>query len=162
MLRLVKSDATELHTKIPEHDFSVEPDFDRHDLGRDMAKLMFEHGGIGLAAPQVGRLVRMFVIRHGRGWIACWNPRIVRTGSSAIAEEGCLSFPGLRVMVRRAQRIEATWQDWRGVSMGGIVGDVGARCFAHELDHLDGITFDQRKISETEAGLQRALAAKRR
>ena len=110
-------------------------------LASEMQQLMLQEHGIGLAAPQIGVSRRVFVMQIGsRSW-NCFNPEI--TESSDLWEEfdeGCLSFPGDHCIINRPQWIRARYQDHRGDWQEEKLEDLPARCFQHELDHLDGIT----------------------
>ncbi|MCS6971097.1 MAG: peptide deformylase [Planctomycetota bacterium] len=143
-----------------------------------MFELMDEERGIGLAAPQVGVSLRIFVTDHAkreqgappsrRIWI---NPVIENPQGETVYEEGCLSFPGIYAKVRRFDRFTIRWQDLDGeehresldVSAGQFLGIV----VQHELDHLDGILFVdhlnplqlrlvRRKLRELEDAYRRA------
>lgn len=111
-----------------------------------MLKFMRRNQGIGLAAPQVGLPLRMFVIEIDGRNRACWNPRIVsQSQQSSQYLEGCLSFPGEYCNITRPTEIEVEYQNCRGDVRRETLTGLWARCFQHELDHLDGITMKQRE-----------------
>ena len=111
-----------------------------------MLKFMRRNQGIGLAAPQVGMPLRMFVMEIGGENRACWNPRIVSSSQeSSQYTEGCLSFPGEYCNITRPAEIEVEYQNCRGDMRRETLTGLWARCFQHELDHLDGITMKQRE-----------------
>jgi peptide deformylase len=107
-------------------------------------------GCVGIAAPQIGELVRVAVVdcsEHPRaedpnGLLVMVNPRIVRTDGYALGREGCLSIPDLTANVRRATAIRVEAGDVGADSIG-----FEARCIQHELDHLDGVLFLDRVAS---------------
>lgn len=117
---------------------------ERWSLVANMVSTMRVHRGIGLAANQVGRNYRMFVM-DGVPPLACFNPRIVDTGEEQVVlEEGCLSFPGLMVKVKRPKNIKVRYEDADGETHTEKLTGMTARVFQHELDHLDGILFYNR------------------
>jgi peptide deformylase len=98
------------------------------------------YGGIGLSANQCGVFERVFVIGTDQFQIACINPRIVGKSPSTIKEsEGCLSYPGLYVKIDRPDWVEVEFTDESGELKQMRLEGVTARCFQHELDHMDGI-----------------------
>ncbi|RKZ87361.1 MAG: peptide deformylase [Gammaproteobacteria bacterium] len=107
-----------------------------------MFKLMNEHDGIGLAAPQVGIMKRLFIMHVGFRKYVCINPRITRFGKERkLKDEGCLSYPEQDFMVERSLEIRVSYQDAKGTNVSKKYSGLLARCFQHELDHLNGITF---------------------
>lgn len=117
---------------------------------RDYLTLMVNANGIGLAANQVGCTQRFFGIGHEsfdefKKPAIIYNARITKASEEvSIDEEGCLSFPGVFYNVYRPMHIEAEWQNMEGKWQGAKLKGYEARCFQHELDHLDGITFNQK------------------
>ena len=120
-------------------------------VGTDLLETMRDLGHcVGIAAPQIGELVRVAVIdvsehpkaETSNGELVLVNPRIVASSGAEIAREGCLSLPDLTANVRRATRIAVE-------HAGGSVESEGfeARCILHEIDHLDGILFLDRVAS---------------
>jgi peptide deformylase len=98
------------------------------------------YGGIGLSANQCGVFERVFVIGTEHFQIACINPRIVGKAPSTIkSEEGCLSYPGLYVKIDRPDWIDVEFTDETGTLKQMRLEGVTARCFQHELDHMNGI-----------------------
>ncbi|KMK65857.1 peptide deformylase [Puniceibacterium sp. IMCC21224] len=120
------------------------------DLVHDMFETMYAAPGRGLAAPQVGALVRVFVM--DTGWktgektpLVCINPEII-TASETVAEgdEGCLSILGVTACVTRPTEITLAFTDVDGVRQRRDMTGSEAICAQHELDHLDGlVTFDR-------------------
>lgn len=108
-----------------------------------MWPILYEEGGIGLAAPQVGWNVRLFLMnldgRRGAGQeVVLINPVIARKNGLAVAPEGCLSLPGVQGNVCRADMIYVVGKTLDGREVGVETGGLAARCIQHELDHLDG------------------------
>lgn len=115
----------------------------------DMVETMHGASGVGLAAPQVGLLIRLFVYDVGDGPEAVINPRIVRSSGEEIGNEGCLSIPRLFGDVPRAARITAEWRDEHGRRRRKSLEGFTARVFQHENDHLHGVLFTDRAIPES-------------
>lgn len=117
----------------------------------DMAETMYAAGnGIGLAAPQVGLLKRMFVIdmQDGAGLRVFINPEIVEAEGEQCGEEGCLSIPGVYGSVRRPARLRVKAQNLEGEYFELEAEALLAVCICHENDHLDGILFTDKVIGE--------------
>ena len=129
-------------------------DFDKdtnpEDVERTMIDIMSSQRGRGLAANQVGLLKRVFVIQlEGQSNpIAMFNPVLLSSSSDETdVEEGCLSFPGLFIFVRRPERVEVEYLDKHKNSCKITLTGIDARCFLHELDHLNGVCFTE-KVSK--------------
>ena len=104
----------------------------------DMLDTMYDEGGVGLAAPQVGMLRRIVVIDVGEGPIVMINPKILETAGSQTGSEGCLSVPGKNGTVTRPMYVKAEFYD-EEMNRCIIEGEeLLARAICHELDHLDG------------------------
>jgi len=98
--------------------------------------------GSGLAAPQIGQTLRLFVAEYHDEQIALCNPVITRAEGETVGAEGCLSFPGfVGLHIRRAERIEVQAQDVRGAPLHLEAEGTLARIVQHEIDHLNGILF---------------------
>ncbi len=114
-------------------------------LVSDMFETMYEAGGVGLAAPQVGISKRFFVMdvpEEGESnKLAFINPEIIRVEGEQVGDEGCLSFPGLYQVVKRDMRVIVRAQDVKGETFEMDLKDLAARCVLHETDHCDGIVF---------------------
>lgn len=154
-MQLVPKDHPALKTVCEPFDFAA-PQMDPHRLVNGLADIMQRKRGLGLAAPQVGITLRVFVMRSGEGWTAVFNPEIVATSGSALADEGCLSLPGVFLPICRPKAIEAVWFDAMGREQHGELIGMSARCFAHEYDHLDG-----KPLWEQAGPMAMALAMKR-
>lgn len=140
-MNLVKSDDPVLTTVCSEFDFS-NPPFDPIEFAKDLVKFMYDSNGIGLAANQVGVPYRVFAMRGQPENFVCYNPRIVQPGADQITlDEGCLTYPGLYVKIKRPQHIRVRFQTPNGDTLTRQFTGMTARIFQHELDHLDGIVF---------------------
>ncbi len=111
-----------------------------------MFETMYAANGVGLAAPQVARSERIFVMdcsggEDAREKIAAINPEIVSVEGEQTADEGCLSFPGLYIPVTRGLRAVLRAQDAKGNWFELDAEELAARCILHETDHCDGIVF---------------------
>ena len=107
----------------------------------DMIDTLYDSGGVGLAAPQVGVLKRIAVIDVGDGLIELINPEIVSTEGTQNDLEGCLSLPGKWGYVERPKKVTVRALDRTGDVSEYEGEDLLARAFCHELEHLDGILF---------------------
>ena len=142
VIDLVSSTDPILHTTLPEFDFS-NPPVDPVQLAKDLAKTMIHNNGLGLAANQIGMSYRAFAMATNPV-IVCFNPRIVDMSEEKLElEEGCLSYPGLLLKIVRPRRIKVRYQYPNGEVVTQVFHDMTARIFQHELDHLNGVTFDQ-------------------
>ena len=125
-------------------------DEDLLQLIADMKETMVAANGIGLAANQVGVLKRVITVMFDEGPMAFINPKIVKwSKETAIREEGCLSFPRIYGKVERDVRVIVEAQDLDLKNHRLTMEGMGARVFQHEIDHLNGITFDTRAIPGT-------------
>jgi peptide deformylase len=103
---------------------------------------MHDSNGIGLAANQVGIPYRVFAMRGQPENFVCFNPRIVQYSNETIVlEEGCLTYPGLIVKIKRPQHIRCRFQTPNGDTLTKQFTGMTARVFQHELDHLNGKIF---------------------
>lgn len=117
-------------------------------LAEDMVETMQEAPGVGLAAPQVGRSIRLIVFDIGEGPVAMVNPLLSGFDGEQVGEEGCLSIPGLYFPVKRALKVRADGFDPSGKPMVIEGEELLARVLQHEVDHLDGVLFLDRLSDE--------------
>jgi peptide deformylase len=111
----------------------------------DMIETMHHEIGVGLAAPQVGATLRLLVMDDGKGVArALVNPEITERRGSVVAEEGCLSIPGIFADVERSEWIHVKAADEEGKPLSVELRGFLARVVQHEMDHLDGILFVDR------------------
>ena len=109
-----------------------------HLLLDDMKETLLNAEGVGLAAPQVGILRRLFLVDTGEEILECINPEIVETSGEQVGLEGCLSVPGKYGVVKRPNVVKIRAQDRNGEWFEAEGEGLIARCFCHEYAHLDG------------------------
>lgn len=142
-LSLLSESDPNLYSVCTDWDFNI--DVDCAEIVKSMAKVMFLHNGIGLAAPQVGIQKRIFIMGNNDNFVACINPRIIELGTELVRSiEGCVSFPNLWLKVKRSTTIKVEYTTIENKTVQTELSDLHARVFLHEFDHLLGITFDQR------------------
>lgn len=113
-----------------------------HELLDDMKETLAEAGGVGLAAPQVGILRRVCIVEDEQGEIIeLINPEIIKTEGEQTGLEGCLSVPGKYGVVTRPMIVRVRAQDRFGATFEVEDEELTARCFCHEIEHLDGILY---------------------
>ena len=120
------------------------------DLIENMTDTMYEAEGIGLAAPQVGVLQRLFIVDVGNGLIEIINPKIIKKNGQSIMEEGCLSIPDETGAVVRAKEIVMEGYNKKGEKIKLEAEGLLARALQHEYDHLEGNLFTDKVIDEEE------------
>ena len=118
------------------------------ELAEDMFSSMYAAQGVGLAAPQIGKSIRLTVVDVSNGKnpeakIVLINPEIIHAEGEVREEEGCLSIPGFRGYVIRPQFVTVRAQNLKGESFEIRGENLLARAFCHEIDHLNGILFIQ-------------------
>jgi len=143
MLNLVKEPDPILQQKAERWDF--EQHVNAAVIEHEMIETMKANNGIGLAGNQVGLLRRVFVMKLSDGReMGFFNPTIlVGDNADVQGEEGCLSFPNLWLKIKRSDKITAMYLDNTGKQCIIELEGLDSRCFQHELDHLDGITFTE-------------------
>lgn len=139
-IKLLSENDSQLRQVCESWDFTV--DGDPTELVKNMTKIMFENNGIGLAAPQVGVMKRLFIMGNQDRLFVCINPEIIEGSGEIMDQEGCLSFPDLWLHVKRYEVIKGKYYNAKGEEVikdfPGLIG----RVYQHERDHLDGICFD--------------------
>ena len=120
----------------------------------DMKETLVSAQGLGLAAPQVGVLRRIFVILHGEEIIEFINPEILEQEGAVEHEEGCLSLPGWTGIVTRPEKVKVRAYNRNGEQFEMEFEEMEARAICHENDHLDGILYIDRskEVFDTESG----------
>ena len=115
------------------------------ELLDDMKDTLHHCGnGVGLAAPQIGILKKIVIIDTGEGFMELINPVIIEQEGEQTEAEGCLSVPGVWGRVRRPERVVVEYLNRKGEKVRKEGTGLLAICFCHELDHLDGILFDEK------------------
>ena len=113
-----------------------------HRLIDDMLETMHSAGGVGLAAPQLGALLRVIVIGiPGEEDIALINPEVVRRTGERVVNEGCLSIPGYIGQIKRAESVRVKGRDRNGKEMRIKATELLAQALEHEIDHLNGVLY---------------------
>jgi peptide deformylase len=147
MLQILKFPNVILRQSIKKYEFNT-GEYDPIQLENDLIETMLLNDGIGLAAPQVGLAIRVFVMGHRdnpEAAQAFFNPEVISSVSEIEdLEEGCLSFPGIYVKIKRPVKILARWQTSKGEWQESEFDGYNCKCFLHELDHLEGIVFQDR------------------
>jgi peptide deformylase len=123
-------------------------DADLEQLAEDMFASMYAASGVGLAAPQIGKSMRLAVVdvtggKNPEAKIVLLNPEIIHAEGEVREEEGCLSIPGFRGYVMRPQFVTVKAQNAKGETFEIRGENLLARAFCHEIDHLNGILFLQ-------------------
>ena len=150
VLDLVPPSDPILHTPTTKFDFD-NPQIDVQQFVTDMSDSLIAYKGLGLSANQVGIPYSMFVFgipdKNGNPKIAAiFNPKIVDQSGDVLSKEGCLSYPGLFIVVPRYEKVRVRFQRADGEFDTVVFDALTSKIFQHEIDHLNGITFGQ-KIS---------------
>lgn len=137
-LHLIDNKDPILHTELLAFDFDNPPVVPL-DLVSNLAETMLEEGGVGISANQCGLPYRVFVMNADE-LIPCFNPKVVDASTETVyLEEGCLSYPGLYVKIKRPRRIKVRYTEPNNKTITRVFEGMTARIFLHELDHLNGI-----------------------
>ena len=127
------------------------PNLDRDDVEEKLLDSMKNYNGIGLSANQIGIMERVFVMYSDvkkRETITCFNPEIVtKSDTEILMEEGCLTYPGLWLKVKRPDGIEVQYEDKTGEIQHQAMFGLECRIFLHEYDHMEGTDFTE-KVSK--------------
>lgn len=138
--KLVPSTHSILTDELPLFDFE-NPPVDPQELADHLITVMDKHNGIGLSANQLGMEHRVFVMRT-EPRLVCFNPIITfESEEQSVMEEGCLTFPALYVRIKRSDWIRTKFFDVNGELQTQKFTGITARCFQHEMDHLNGIVY---------------------
>lgn len=154
-MKLVLDPDPILKKRAEDWDFTIDKDAEK--IESEMISIMKAFNGRGLAANQVGLLKRVFVIKLEKTGqtLAMFNPKVIANEQSEIdQEEGCLSFPNLWLKIKRPNKIDVEYLDNTGKEFTITLSGIDARCFLHELDHLNGVVFTS-KISQMKLALAR-------
>ena len=135
-----------LKLKCQNFNFMV-PAFEPIEFAKELIKLLYDKGGISIAANQVGVHYRVIAMRGSPENFVCYNPRIVDTSEETIfLEEVCLTYPGLAVKIKRPRRVRIRFNTPNGDIQTRVFDGMTARVLQHELDHLDGLIFYNKAI----------------
>jgi peptide deformylase len=142
---LVPENSPILKQAMPEYDFNDQVIGDIKSAA-DLASILVEsckqYRGLGLSANQVGIEARVFVMGQGNEFVAFFNPKIIAASTEEVhMVEGCLSFPMLGLRITRPAGIVVEYQDYTGKFHKANFTGISARCFLHELDHMNGIVY---------------------
>ena len=140
-MELIKAPNEFLEKQVKAFDFST---MDPGEISKNMIDVMHKYRGVGLAANQVGVDAQIFVMGE-KDPMTVINPIVTEVGTEKVEmEEGCLSFPGLYMKVKRPSVVSVQYLDTKQKECIIKLEGFHARVFLHEYDHLQGITFDQR------------------
>lgn len=139
--KLVAPNHPALRKVLPEFDFS-NPPVNPNEFASALVETCKLNKGFGLSANQCGFEHRVFVMGAGEEYVAFFNPKIVMASKEEEhMEEGCLSFPLLSLRITRPKEIMVEYQDFNGQIRNTKFTGISARCFQHELDHMNGIVY---------------------
>jgi peptide deformylase len=125
-------------------EFVFDGTIDATELSGRLTETLKLHRAFGLAAPQCGLEHRVFVMGAEGDYITAFNPKVISSSTEILhMEEGCLSFPFLTLAVSRSKEIEVEYQNDLGERINRVFSGISARIFLHEMDHLNGITFNK-------------------
>ena len=130
--------------RIPEYNITLLPNPVMTNTINRLKMTMKLYNGLGLSANQCGVFERVFIVGNEEIVIVCINPKLIKASDNLIKDnEGCLSFPGLFLKVERPSSVEVEYYDYQGKKYNTTFTGLTARCFLHELDHMNGITMDK-------------------
>jgi len=137
---------------------SVSKECDREKVRQDLIDSMEHYQGVGLSANQIGVAERVFIMYEDintRKILTCFNPKIVETSKEEILiDEGCLTYPGIWLKVKRPIAIKVEFEDEKGEKHERTFDGLSSRIFQHEYDHMEGTDFTQ-KVSRLK--IERAM-----
>lgn len=141
IFELVEESHPTLRKVLPEFDFH-NPPVDPNTFASSLVETCKLNQGLGLSANQCGFEYRVFVMGSNDNYVAFFNPKIISFSEEKTkTEEGCLSFKGLFLNVERPKEVQVEYQDFNGIKREAKFAGLTARCFQHELDHMNGITY---------------------
>ena len=132
------------------HGDTIEGYKDIEKFEKEMVNEMIRQNGIGLAANQIGITKNFFCIGSDtfdtfKKPAIIWNPRVIKFSKNKVTDvEGCLSFPGIFMKVERPEIVEVSYETTKGDTQYAKLEGIESKCFQHECDHLEGITFNKR------------------
>jgi len=140
---------------LPEFDFE-NPSVNPNKFASSLVETCKLNKGFGLSANQCGFKHRVFVMGAGDEYVAFYNPKVISTKGELHVAEGCLSFPLLALYITRPAEVDVEYQDYNGEKRTATFSGMSARCFLHELDHLNGIVYTEKvKPMALQSGLKK-------
>lgn len=141
IFELVEETHSALRKVLPEFNFK-NPPVNPNSFASSLVETCKANYGLGLSANQCGFEYRVFVMGSDDNYVAFFNPKIISVSEeTARTEEGCLSFKGLFLNIERPKEVHVEYQDFNGIKREAKFTGLTARCFQHELDHMNGITY---------------------
>ena len=138
---------------------------DREKIVKDLTDSMEHYQGIGLSANQIGIMERVFIMYEDintRKILACFNPRIIEMSKEQVSiDEGCLSYPGIWLKIKRPYAIKVEFENEKGEKQEREFIDLPSRVFQHEYDHMEGTNFT-RQVSKLKLDMAKKRASKMR
>jgi peptide deformylase len=155
LFNLVGEDNPILKEVMPEFDFKNAP-VNPMEFASSLVETCKKHKGYGLSANQCGFRYRVFVMGAEDNFVAFFNPKITATYDESHIVEGCLSFPLLGLRITRPAAVDVEYQDFNGENKTAHYTGISARCFQHELDHMNGIVYtDKAKPLALQQGIKK-------
>jgi len=156
IFQLVSEEHPILKQALLEFDFD-NPPVNPTEFASSLVETCKLHRGLGLSANQCGFPHRVFVMGSDDNYVAFFNPEIINVSKQEVhMVEGCLSFPFLALRITRPSEIGVRYQDFNGEWKGTTLSGISARCFLHELDHMNGVVYTQRvKPMALQSGIQK-------
>ena len=143
IFKLISENDPLLKTKLADFDFS-NPPVHPNEFASALVETCKAHKGYGLSANQCGFPHRVFVMGAEDEYVAFFNPKVIEFGPEVHMAEGCLSFPMLELKITRPAWVKVEYQDYNGELKTTELHGISARCFLHELDHMNGILYTSR------------------
>jgi len=141
-LKIIDPTSEPMRSKMPVFDFAEHSAEDIDMMVKVLTRKMIDLGGIGLSANQLGLNYRVFVMGIDGHSTAVFNPEILEhIGEPETFKEGCLSYPGIFMQIKRPPNIRARWQNAKGEVREDLFTGLTARVFQHEFDHMEGTDF---------------------
>jgi peptide deformylase len=162
VFELVPEDHAILKEVMPTFDFDNVP-VNPNEFASSLVETCKLHRGYGLSANQCGFRYRVFVMGAEDNYVAFFNPEIIKSEGECHMVEGCLSFPFLGLRITRPEIVQVKYQDYNGEVKSAKFNGISARCFQHELDHLNGIVYTSlAKPMALQSGIQKRNKLMRR
>lgn len=143
VFELIPENSPILREVMPEFDFK-NPPVNPNEFASTLVETCKKYNGYGLSANQCGYRYRVFVMGTGDDYVAFFNPKVVESIGESHIVEACLSFPLLGLRITRPKEVVVEYQDFVGAKHTTRFSGISARCFLHELDHMNGIVYTDR------------------